>query len=186
MAATPQPPDLDSLGKELVAAVQQGDVRLMSIRSSMALLGAFLFLTTRLAAHDLPLSYVDLRINSDGIEATIEASAKNFARELPSVGETALLDRSGVDLEKAHLLVHIASALMIASDGERLEPQLRGVEPLPGKRDLRVQIRFPLNRVGNTINVHCELFATDPRHKTFLNIYQGDTLKYQGQRHGGH
>lgn len=46
-------------------------------------LGAALWTITA-RAHDLPLSYIDLHVSDDGIDATIEASAKNFERELPA------------------------------------------------------------------------------------------------------
>ncbi len=131
-------------------------------------------------AHDLPLSYIDLRINPDGIDVTIESSAKNFARELPGLEEAKILDWSGVEREKGRLLANVASGLTISSNGEALQPELREIEPMPARRDLRLQFRFNGKQVGNAIQVRCELFAADPRHRTFLNIYQGDVLQYQG------
>nr|MBA2743198.1 HupE/UreJ family protein [Chthoniobacterales bacterium] len=148
-------------------------------RSAFLLLGALL-LAGRLAAHDLPLSYVDLRITNDGIDATIESSAKNFARELPGVEEGMLLDPAGVLREKERLLANVASSLTINCDGEMLPLELRGIEALPARRDLRLQLRFHGKSPASAMEVRCALFASDPRHRTFLNIYQGDALKYQG------
>jgi hypothetical protein len=39
-------------------------------------------------AHDLPLSYVDLRLDRAGIEASVEAPAVDFAHDLPAVTQT--------------------------------------------------------------------------------------------------
>ncbi len=152
------------------------------MRSRLYLFSIVMFLTGTLLAHDLPLSYVDLRISSNGeIDVTIEASAKNFARELPGLDEAALLDRTTLEREKAHLLARIGSGLTITAKGKKLEPELRSLEPLAARRDLRVALRFVGGEVSQTINVRCELFGADPRHKTFLNIYHADgALKYQG------
>ncbi len=144
------------------------------------LLAAIFFCAVSALAHDLPLSYVDLRVSTDGIDATIESSAKNFARALPGIEEATLLDRSGVEPERDRLLANVASGLTISSNGETLQPELRGIEPLPARRDLRLQVRFRGKELGNAIQVRCKLFAADPRHKTFLNIYQDNALRYQG------
>ncbi len=145
------------------------------------LLGSASFLLTPAAiAHDLPLSYVDLRVSKDGIDATIESSAKNFARELPGLDEAALLDRSQILPAQEQLLAKVAAGLTISSAEEALSPQFRALELLPARKDLKLQLFFPAKALSNAIQVRCELFATDPRHKTFLNIYEGEALKYQG------
>jgi len=130
--------------------------------------------------HDLPLSYVDLRIDKDGIDATIESSAKNFARGLPGVEEATLFDQPGIDREKERLFAFVVSGLTISSDGQVLQPKLRGIEALPARRDIRLYLRFNGYRPGSAIEVSCGLLATDARHRTFLNIYRGETLTYQG------
>jgi hydrogenase/urease accessory protein HupE len=131
-------------------------------------------------AHDLPLSYVDLRVDKGGIDATIQASAKSFARDLRSIDEGILLDPAQMAQQKEPLFALIAAGLTIRSNGTTLRPELRGIEPLPGPREVRVQLHFQSRQAGETIQVRCELFSADQRHKTFLNIYQGDQLKHQG------
>jgi len=46
-------------------------------------------------AHNLPLSYVDLRADKTGVDVTVEASAKNLAHELSGMEEEVLLTTSG-------------------------------------------------------------------------------------------
>ncbi len=141
----------------------------------------FLFFAALSAtAHDLPLSYVDLRIGPEGIDATVESSAKNFARELSGIDETQLLEPSGVERQKGRLLASVESGLTITANGTALQPQLRTIEALPGRRDLRLRFLFPAKGVQTAIKVHCALFSADPRHRTFLNIYQGGSLRHQG------
>lgn len=132
------------------------------------------------AGHALPISYVDLRLSDSSIEATIEASAKNFARELPGIDEATLLDRRLLKRQEPRLQASMAAGLTIASAGEKLPPQWRGVELLSSRRDLKVHLQFPRAHRGDAIQVRSHLFTSDPRYKTFLNIYQDGALKYQG------
>jgi hydrogenase/urease accessory protein HupE len=142
---------------------------------------AVLFLCALSAkAHDLPLSYVDLRINNEEIAATIEGSAKNLARELPDIDEATLLDSSANAPYQNQILSAIASRLTIRAGDKSLSPELRLIEPLPDRKDIRLQVNFPAAKFSDTIHIRCALFGFDPRHKTFLNIYLGEQLKYQG------
>lgn len=152
----------------------------MKYSAPSCLLAASFFLTFSAFAHDLPLSYVDLRISKQGIDATVESSAKNFARELSGVDETKLLDPFEVERLKDRLLAVVTSGLTISSNGETLQPELRALEPLPARRDLRLRLHYPGKGLEDPIKVRCGLFATDLRHRTFLNIYEGESLRYQG------
>jgi hydrogenase/urease accessory protein HupE len=127
-------------------------------------------------AHDLPLSYVDLRLNGEGIEVRVESSAKNFSRELGDLDEPTMLASPPAN----RLLAVVTAGLTISSAGETLAPELRVVEPLPGRRDIGLQLHFPRRTMGDAIQVRGALFPADPRHKTFLNIYEDEALKYQG------
>ncbi len=143
------------------------------------LLWAAFFLTAWPAlAHDLPVSYVDLRVTDTEMEATIESSAKNFARELSDIDEETLLQQA--ERERAGLLALVGSRFEIAADGEILRAELRAIETLPGRQDLRLHLQFSRKQPADEIKVRCGLFASEPRHKTFLNIYRGDALQAQG------
>ncbi len=142
---------------------------------------AFLILVSSPArAHDLPLSYVDLRISEGQIDATVESTAKNFTRELPGVDETQLLDPVAVEQLRDRLLASVVSGLTISCNGETLHSALAKIEPLPAQRNLRLGLQFLGANVGRALHLHCRLFPSDPRHRTFLNIYDGAALKYQG------
>ncbi len=131
-------------------------------------------------AHDLPISYIDLRLSDDSIDATIEASAKNFARELPGIDEAMLLDRNQLKQSEPRLRASMAAGLTIILAGEKLLPQWRSVELLSVQRNLKVHLRYPRAQRSDALRVHSRLFTSDPRYKTFLNIYQNGALKYQG------
>ncbi len=150
-----------------------------SVRGARAplLWAASLLVAWPALAHDLPVSYLDLRVTNAGIEATLESSAKNFARELSASDEEALLLQP--ERARAALLTLVASRLEVATEGEILRAELRTVEPLPGRKDLRIHLQLPWNQTAEEIKVRCALFSSEPRHKTFLNIYRDGMLHTQ-------
>ena len=130
-------------------------------------------------AHDVPLSYVDLRTSAAGIEATIEAHAVDLAHDLPAVAPNDLLTPDGADAQKERLAAILASRLAITADGDRLRAELRGIEPLPDQKYVRLRLRFAWKGPPDALRIRCRLFPYDPRHKTFLDIYRGGTLARQ-------
>ncbi len=138
---------------------------------------AFLLFAASSCAHNLPLSYVDLRISENGVDATIETSAKNLARELPEATEEMLL--ANAPAQKDLLLAAVRAGLTITANEEALSAELLEAEPLLARKDLRLRLAFPWKQRPETITVRCGLFSSDPRHKTFLNVYQGETLQRQ-------
>src|SRR5262245_4185287 len=65
-------------------------------RSSLRMLPASALLALvvsapRAGAHPLPVSYVDLRLDGNGIEARVEVPTRDLAHDLPPLSETTLL-----------------------------------------------------------------------------------------------
>jgi hydrogenase/urease accessory protein HupE len=131
------------------------------------------------AAHNLPLSYVDLRVNASGMEASVEAPARSFAQALKSETESPLLDPSHLAGLSQPLLSMINSHLVITVAGTMVPATLKSVEPLPGRADLRVSLTYAAAGPVESAQIACTMFAADPRHRTFLNIYDGEQLRRQ-------
>ncbi|MGI9088355.1 MAG: HupE/UreJ family protein [Chthoniobacterales bacterium] len=147
--------------------------------NALAALAAIL-LSGAAFGHALPLSYVDVHIDPNGAEATIEASAKNFARELSGVSEESLLEPSTLASNTDQLCALLASRFAVAADSEPLRLQLLTAEPLAARRDVRLRFELVGKQPAATVQVRCDLFSFDSRHRTFLNIYQGGALRFQG------
>lgn len=130
-------------------------------------------------AHDAPTSFIDLRLTRSGIEASVTASDTDLAHELPAVEPDMLLQPAVINTERAALTGLILSRLQIAVDGKALEAQMRGIVPIPEKRDLRLVFQYAWRTPPASFTVGARLFPYDPRHRTFLNIYQGDRLERQ-------
>ncbi len=101
---------------------------------------AFLLFAASSCAHNLPLSYVDLRISENGVDATIETSAKNLARELPEATEEMLL--ANAPAQKDLLLAAVRAGLTITANEEALSAELLEAEPLLARRTCGSGSRF--------------------------------------------
>jgi len=146
-------------------------------RFACSLLLASLLWAASAIAHDLPLSYIDLHVNEAGIDVTIETSAKNFARELATIDEEALLLQP--DAQRDSVFALGASRMELSADGAALHPEFRGIEVLSARKDVRLRLFYRFQGSPEQVSLRSELFSADPRHKTFVNVYRDEALKYQ-------
>lgn len=131
-------------------------------------------------AHALPTSYLDVKIEAQGADATFEASAKDFVRELPALDAATLLTPQGARFHGAQLAKWLDSRLEFEGDGRALRASLRAIEAVPERGDLRLHLRYAWNGgEPKTLGVRCLPFARDREHKTFLTLYRGATLVRQ-------
>ncbi len=141
---------------------------------------AFFAAASIAAAHDLPLSYVDLQLTGAEVDVIVQGSAKNFARELPGISEENLLDVANLTASRDKLAALMTSHLAITVDGNLLPVGITAAEALPARRDLKFRFHAVANSAPENVRVRCDLFSFDPRHRTFLNLYNGDKLRFQG------
>ena len=137
------------------------------------------FLTPRAQAHTQPLSTVDLRLSRTGIEAAVEAPAIDFAHDLPDATPDILLKTAELKKHGRTLTTILATRLTIQVGGKTLTPQLRAIEPIAERQAIRLRLRYDTKQPPGALTIRCQLFPYDPRHKTFLNIYQNDALQRQ-------
>jgi len=133
----------------------------------------------RVAAHDQPFSYVDLRLGDAGIDATVEAPAIDFAHDLPDATPDILLKAAGLKKHERALTTILATRLTIQAGAKTLTPQLRAIEPIAANQAIRLRLRYDAAQPPGALTIRCGLFPYDPRHKTFINIYQNDALARQ-------
>ena len=138
-----------------------------------------LALLVRASAHDEPTSFLDLHLGADGITASLAASTTDFAHDLPKIEPDMLLDPATAAAQRSALAALVESRLHIAADGVPLTAELRGIVPAPGKRDLQLEFHYGWTAAPAKVQVKCQLFPYDPRHQTFLNIYEGGHLQRQ-------
>lgn len=130
-------------------------------------------------AHDTPFSYIDLRLKSEGVEATIEAPAADFAHYLPAVEPDALLSAKGAEANRAPMFALLKERFHLAADAKPLAMELREAAPAPERKNVRFSVFFAWAGFPAALEAHSRLFPYDPRHVTYLNIYEGKRLERQ-------
>jgi len=128
------------------------------------------------AAHPVPFSFLDIRIDGRSIDGTLVVHIFDAAHEL-NVEPPERLLQPGAAAERANDLVAILTPrLTIAVDGRAIAPAWRLTETLPDRQSLKLQFNAPAAAPPGALSVAATLFPYDPNHQTFLNVYEGTAL----------
>jgi hydrogenase/urease accessory protein HupE len=131
-------------------------------------------------AHPVPFTYLDLRLQSGGLEISLVAHIIDVAHDLNIVPPEQLLDEAVLRSRSAEVVRLLSSRLQLAADGRPVDNAVwSSVEPLPERQSVRIQGRSPLVGVTGVLALDAKLFPYDPMHQTFVNFYEGDALKSQ-------
>src|SRR5262249_43937277 len=141
---------------------------------------AALLLVQPAAAHPVPFSYLDLRMQPASIDrpASIEGSLVvhvfDAAHDLGVTPAERLLDanymRDGAAARALEAM--LAPRFTVAADGRALTPTWLDVEAIPDRQSLRLRMTFPLNAPSTTplttesgtVTVTAHMFPYDPQH----------------------
>jgi hydrogenase/urease accessory protein HupE len=145
------------------------------------------------AAHPVPFSYLDLRLNSgagQAISGTLTVHVFDAAHEL-GVDPPETLLAPGVAAGRAGALeALLGSRLTLAADGHPLDVAWGPIEVLTDKQSLRLPfVVSPEASKGaayvrstvapGRVNLSAALFPYDPNHQTFVNVYDAGSLRRQ-------
>lgn len=114
---------------------------------------AWILAASPASAHPVPFSYLDVRIEPHAIDVTLVAHVFDLA--------------------------HDRGTLEIAADGRPLAATWSGPTAMADSESRRFRIRYRLDAAPGSITVSALMFPYDPNHQTFLNIYEGGTLRSQ-------
>ncbi len=128
------------------------------------------------AAHPVPFSYLDLRLRDDAVDGSLVVHISDAAHELAIEPAEQLIDPGLTPQQSAALANLLAARFTVSADGRALAPQWSAVKVLAGRQSLKLPFRFALDGRPGRLTVSADLFPYDPRHQTFLNIYEGDEL----------
>lgn len=143
-------------------------------RLCLLLLG---LLAAPLAAHPVPFSYLDLHIEKDRIDGQLSVHVYDFEHDLGITPTNALLDHEVFERNQYRIARLIAPRLSLAA-GKPLAVSVTGVHLDGEKQAVIVNLRAVTPRPGK-LTVHTDLFPYDAKHQTFVNIYEGETLRSQ-------
>ena len=150
----------------------------LSIR--LVVLAATAHLATGSAeAHPIPFSYLDLRVEEGVIEASLVVHIIDLAHDLEIVPPERLLD-PWVAAQYAEAMAELVERrLHVASGEQSFTPEWLPPEVVPDRQSVRLRFRYGVDQRPGVLDVGTLLFPYDPRHQTFLNVYENGELRRQ-------
>lgn len=144
---------------------------------------------TPVAAHPVPFSYVDVHLRGGAIEVSVVAHAYDLAHDLGldvSVADQIMLDPPILAREAARIAALLGGRLIVRSDGVALAAgPWSAPEAVPDRASVRVRTSYAVASLPGALAIRADFFPYDPRHQTFVNIYEGDELRTQAILGGG-
>jgi len=128
-------------------------------------------------AHPAPFSYLDIDLRGGQIDGALVVHVYDAAHELGVSPSEQLLDPNVLGPRRPELIAQMDQRLVLRS-GHRLKLEWTGVAPLPDRNALKLTFRVRNERPG-ALTVRTNLFAYDPYHQTFVNIYEAGKLRQQ-------
>ncbi len=130
----------------------------------------------RALAHQVPFSYLDLRLQQGAIEGALVAHIADLGHDLKIEPAERLLDASVAASAFEPIRRMLSERLAVTIDDRRGVPTWSDPEVMAERQSLRIRFRVPVESPPGRILVEGALFPYDPSHRTFVNVYDGDAL----------
>jgi hydrogenase/urease accessory protein HupE len=131
-------------------------------------------------AHPVPFSYVDVKLQSQTIDVTMVAHVFDVAHDLGVDPPERLLEPATLAARGADVIALLGSRLQMAADGTMLPAAAWSFpEALAERQSLRLTARYSLQRPAGSVAVTAAMFPYDPKHQTFVNFYERDSVTSQ-------
>ena len=127
-------------------------------------------------AHQVPFSYLDLRLQRDAIEGTLVAHIADLGHDLKIEPVERLLDPAVAATQSRAIADMFSGRLVITVDDHAVVPQWSEAEVVATRQSLRLRFRAPVEAAPGQVSVEGDLFPYDPGHRTFVNIYEESAL----------
>ncbi len=146
----------------------------------LGLMALLLLCATPASAHQTPFSYLDVRVSQGAAEVDLVAHIIDVAHDLQIDPPEQLLNADVLRTKQADIATLLGPRVRLLADGARLTAGDWSVpEAVVDRQSIRISARFPLAARPGTIALESLMFAYDPQHQTFVNIYEDDTLALQ-------
>jgi hydrogenase/urease accessory protein HupE len=129
-------------------------------------------------AHPAPFSYLDLYLDESGTRGTLTLHDYDLAHELGITQPDELLKPEVVQRYRAQLTQVMDTRLQLVADLRPVRPVWQDAIVLAERQSVQLQFKLLDDRPGQ-LDIVAWLFAYDPTHQTFINIYEDGQLKHQ-------
>jgi len=140
---------------------------------------AVLALAAPAAAHPVPFTYVDVRVEPDAIVLTLVAHVFDLGHDLDVAPPERFLERDVLAAKAEAVKELVSTRLKLFADGRALEGEWSAPEALPDRQSIQIGARMPVERPSGTVSVSALMFPYDPEHQTFVNFLERDTIAAQ-------
>jgi hydrogenase/urease accessory protein HupE len=132
------------------------------------------------AAHPVPFSYLDVKLQPGSVAVTLVVHIYDVAHDLGIMPMERLLEADVVSARESLIRALLLPRLNLEIDGRTAEPEwLRPPEILADRQSLKLYLRYPTTSQAGMVAVDTLMFPYDKEHQTFVNIYEGDELTNQ-------
>ena len=138
------------------------------------------------AAHPIPFSYLDLHIGPDTIEASLVAHMIDLAHELEVDPPDRLLNPDIATRYVDEIAEILGARLSLVVGDRSLDPRWLDVEVMQDRRSLKIFFEYDLEGMPGKVGVSANVFPYDPKHQTFVNVYEDGSLRTQAILDVGH
>ncbi|MBI4886743.1 MAG: HupE/UreJ family protein [Acidobacteria bacterium] len=128
-------------------------------------------------AHPAPFSFVDLVVGDEAVEGTLVLHVLDVAHELGIESADRLLLPDEAARLRDRVVALLEPRLGIRA-GAAQTIDWSDMQPVVERHAVRLRFRIRGARPG-ALRLHTRLFPYDPVHQTFVNIYEGGTLRQQ-------
>ena len=148
-------------------------------RLALAVLGT-LAMASPAAAHPAPFSYVDVALREGAVDVTVVAHVFDFAHDLGIASPEVLLDPAEVAARGDVLALLLTPRFEIGVDGRTLSCRPSdAASAAPDQQAVRLRFACASDGAAGVVRVRTVMFPYDPKHQTFLNVYEQGGLKAQ-------
>ena len=140
---------------------------------------AMVWLAAPVHAHPAPFSYLDLRLDADGLTGSLVVHAIDVAYELDIESPGALMDEAFAAARRDRIFDIVLSRFSVRLDGRDVSARRAGITVLADRQALRLGFAFAPAPFPATLHVSAHLFPYDPNHQTFVNVYESGVLVNQ-------
>jgi hydrogenase/urease accessory protein HupE len=140
---------------------------------------SWLAVASPVLAHPVPFSYVDLRVRTEGLDATVVVHVFDVAHDLGIEPVDRLLDPAFLATQRDAIAALLAPRFTLTVDGAAATARWSAPEPLAERQSLRFRVTYEPGHAPGVLRFGASAFPYDPEHRTFLNIYEGEGLAAQ-------
>jgi len=131
-----------------------------------------------LAAHPVPFSYLDVHLEKDRIDGTLAIHVYDIEHELGIKQADALLHDHELFEKHQRAIGALLAPRLSLNTGKPVDFNWTGIHLDGAKQAVILTFRAATPKPGS-LAIGTDLFPYDPKHQTFVNVYEDGTLRQQ-------